>query len=332
MAIPAILGGIAAIAGAAGVVAGVAGLADNSEANKIQAEAEKRLTKAQKNIEVAKEETNRSIQELGKLKLQVYSGQINEFVDLFSQIKNIQLTESVGLDELGKLSSAEGTLKEMRKASLAAESILTGGIASVGAGALLGWGTYGGVMALGTASTGTAIASLSGIAAKNATLAWLGGGAIAAGGGGIALGRVVLGGIMAGPALLVAGGLFSAQAEEKLNNARSNLAEVKKIEAELEASEIELEVIENTATQTYLLLKRLSNVLDKANYGMRQIVNYDTDWNRYSPAEKNIVIAAMKTAQAVKLLLDTPLLTDEGLLTKDIKKVLEDKDLAKMAN
>lgn len=69
---------------------------------------------------------------------------------------------------------------------------------SVGAGVLLGGlggaavGTAGGlaaagattsaVMALGTASTGTAIASLSGAAATNATLAALGGGAIAAGG------------------------------------------------------------------------------------------------------------------------------------------------------
>jgi hypothetical protein len=48
-------------------------------------------------------------------------------------------------------------------------------------------------MAFGTASTGTAISSLSGAAATNAALAWFGGGAISAGGGGMAAGATVLG-------------------------------------------------------------------------------------------------------------------------------------------
>lgn len=49
----------------------------------------------------------------------------------------------------------------------------------------------------GTASTGTAISTLSGTAATNATLAWLGGGALAAGGGGTAAGSALL--ALAGP-------------------------------------------------------------------------------------------------------------------------------------
>lgn len=49
----------------------------------------------------------------------------------------------------------------------------------------------------GTASTGTAISALSGAAATNAALAWLGGGALAAGGGGMSAGTALL--AMAGP-------------------------------------------------------------------------------------------------------------------------------------
>jgi hypothetical protein len=52
---------------------------------------------------------------------------------------------------------------------------------------MTGWAVYGGVMQLGAASTGTLISSLSGAAATNATLAWLGGGSLAAGGGWIRL-------------------------------------------------------------------------------------------------------------------------------------------------
>ena len=50
--------------------------------------------------------------------------------------------------------------------------------------------------AWGTASTGTAIGSLSGAAATNASLAWFGGGAVSAGGGGMATGAFVVGGVV----------------------------------------------------------------------------------------------------------------------------------------
>ena len=57
---------------------------------------------------------------------------------------------------------------------------------------IAGMGTMAAISAFGTASTGTAISTLSGAAATNAILAWLGGGSIATGGGGAALGSVVL--------------------------------------------------------------------------------------------------------------------------------------------
>ena len=59
---------------------------------------------------------------------------------------------------------------------------------------------YSGLMAAastwGTASTGTAIATLHGAAAESASLAWFGGGAASAGGGGVATGAIVVGGVV----------------------------------------------------------------------------------------------------------------------------------------
>lgn len=49
-----------------------------------------------------------------------------------------------------------------------------------------------------SASTGTAIGSLSGAAASSAAMAWLGGGAIAAGGGGVAMGTAIVTGVATG--------------------------------------------------------------------------------------------------------------------------------------
>jgi hypothetical protein len=50
----------------------------------------------------------------------------------------------------------------------------------------------------GTTSTGIAISSLSGAAATNASLAWLGGGALSAGGGGMAAGAALISGVTLG--------------------------------------------------------------------------------------------------------------------------------------
>ena len=72
-------------------------------------------------------------------------------------------------------------------------------VAGVG-GAAAGMVTYSAMMAAaaawGTASTGTAISTLSGAAAYNASLAMYGGGAIAAGGGGMTVGAAVVGGVV----------------------------------------------------------------------------------------------------------------------------------------
>ena len=61
------------------------------------------------------------------------------------------------------------------------------GIAALGPSAAMAVATT-----FGVASTGTAISALSGAAAANAALAWLGGGALAVGGGGMAAGSTLL--------------------------------------------------------------------------------------------------------------------------------------------
>lgn len=91
---------------------------------------------------------------------------------------------------------------------------LVGGSAALGA-----WGL---VSLIGSASTGTAISSLSGVAATNATLAWFGGGSLATGGAGMAGGFWVLGGIVAAPIVY-----FSTKsAYEKLDTIKEKTKEL----------------------------------------------------------------------------------------------------------
>lgn len=99
--------------------------------------------------------------------------------------------------------AASGTAYSSRSA--------VGGVAGAGVGLGTAAGIFAAVSAAATASTGTAIASLSGAAATSATLAWLGGGYLAAGGMGVAGGTSVLGGIVALPAVLAMGGVLAGK-------------------------------------------------------------------------------------------------------------------------
>ena len=98
----------------------------------------------------------------------------------------------------------------------------------------------------GTASTGTAISALSGAAATNATLAWLGGGAVAMGGGGTAAGTALLalagpiGWSIAGATLLTSVVVFTRRKletrdakEQALTSVKENTATVRKLDAQI---------------------------------------------------------------------------------------------------
>jgi hypothetical protein len=100
----------------------------------------------------------------------------------------------------------------------------------------------------GTASTGTAISTLSGAAASQAVLAWLGGGTLAAGGAGTAGGSALLalagpiGWGIAGATLLTSIILFArksfklkAKKQEELLDIKRNTAEVKGLGKQIES-------------------------------------------------------------------------------------------------
>ncbi|MFS2162591.1 hypothetical protein [Variovorax sp. Varisp62] len=93
---------------------------------------------------------------------------------------------------------SEGFSQDIRDAATVGSA--TAGLGAA-AGAATAFGAPTAALAIattfGTASTGTAISALTGAAATNAALAWLGGGTLAVGGGGMAAGNALL--AMAGP-------------------------------------------------------------------------------------------------------------------------------------
>ncbi|ADO05336.1 hypothetical protein HPSAT_02965 [Helicobacter pylori Sat464] len=123
-----------------------------------------------------------------------------------------------------QVSDARKTTNQYRKVDLLDVSGAV--IGSAIGGVLAAYGAYTGVGLFASASTGTAIAGLRGVAATNATLAWLGGGALSVGGLGVIGGMAVLGGLVAGPALAILGAVSAGEMEEKLEKAKAYHSQV----------------------------------------------------------------------------------------------------------
>lgn len=338
MAIPLIIGGaLAAIGGIAGLGAAV----DRKEAKETLERAQWWLDKHQKDMEKARKQTNSTLENLGRVRIEAEASQIARFLQLYSKIGKVDFRQIDG--RMGRLSSGE--LQEMRLASSRAIEISDVGLNKLGEGVLAGVGAAGTAMFIatnfGVASTGTAITALSGVAATNATLAWLGGGAVGAAGGlGMAGGMVALGGLVAGPALAVIGFAAAGKAAEELTRAKRKEAEIDVICEQIKAGIDLLTMIDLRSVEIgeaiQQIAKRMDPIMDRVdamlaekakrrpNAFSRFLGKKDSmSLQNFSEDEKVSVVMMASLAKALNDLLRVQVLEEDGSLNEESEQVVD---------
>lgn len=319
MPLPFILGAAAVAAGAFGVKKGLDAREDMEEAQDLLECAKEMSAEAENSIEKSRKGTAMTIENLGKTKIKILSTSMKKFVEEFSKIKNIDFQNSVGLEELKDFTPDSCDFSNLQQASFKAADLASGGLGGVAAGSLMAAGTYGAVgsAAFGAAaSTGTAIAGLSGAAATNATLAWLGGGSLAAGGFGMAGGMMVLGGLVAGPALAVGGVFMASKAKEALYEAEEYYDKARAFKEQAKNICSNLSAIDERAKQIDFVLKKLDIYFKQSVAGLSAVTSNGLNWKTYTNEEKQIVGASAQIAKTIKIILDTSLLNEKGNLQK----------------
>jgi len=330
MPIPFILGGIAVAAGAFGVKKGLDAKEDMEEAKELAEYAQDLAREAEQRIEKARKSTSKAIEDLGRTKISILSTSMKEFVNSFSRIKNINFKDSVGLEELKDFTPDSTDFSNLEKASFKAADLTSGGLGSLAAGSLVAYGAYSAVgsafLGATTATAGTAIAGLSGAAATNATLAWLGGGALATGSAtafGVTGGMVVLGGLVAGPALAIGGAFMASKAKEALYEAEENYDKARAFAEQSKNIASSLNAIKKRAGQIETVLSRLDEYFAKSNDTMKSVIaKSGTNWNRYTAEDKKAVGVCAQLAKTIKIILDTSLLSENGKLSPDADKAV----------
>lgn len=320
--IPLIIGGIAAVAGVTGAAKTVSAIKDNNEAKDYNESSNRIIKRASEATDSSRKNCNSSIETLGTVKARILNNEIMDFVNTYSKLKNVKLNSSV-TDFSMKFDEKE--LKDLKDLASFSSSIASGALSGGVAGAAAAFGASSAVSLLGTASTGVAISGLSGAAATNATLAWLGGGSLATGGLGVAGGTMVLGGIVAAPALLVLGCFLSSKASANLDRARENYSKAREYEEEMNT----LCTVCNKMTDvaklfTNTLENGLADPLGFYVGRMKQVIACSgTNYQKLSSQEQATVMQAVALAKAVKAIIDTPLINEEGALTAKSENLVE---------
>ncbi len=318
--------------GAAAVGAGLVGGKKMYEAKQLWNAAEEWNEEAEDLVSSAESSRNQKrraceaeIERLGRAKIAILSGTMADFVDVYKNLKNVRLKGSIGKESLRNFVPESPHFQDVESATLQAVEISGSLAKGLGSGAVLAYGAYSATASLAVAGTGTAISALSGAAASNATLAWLGGGTLASGGFGIAGGTAALGGIVAVPVLVMLGSFAKSKAKEALYNAKSNYA---KAEAFSESCKNEIslmDAIETRAGQIIDLAQRLDTLLGqevgKMSSSLREAGTMD-----FKKLPKNVreqIGITVQLAVLVKrVVIDTPLLTEEGLLSPQSEQVV----------
>lgn len=262
--IPAVLIAVGAVTGGSGATLGGLGVLDfKKAANRRKAaiaKYEERCEQSERNVGF----TNDLLSALGREQQQALTDVVLRMRDFLvrheKQVRDSERLLVEGIDAESNQVPGLGRLQVDPVAWVggAIGSTVAWAGTSTGVGALAG--------AIGSASTGTAISALSGVAAENALLAWLGGGSVAAGGGGMALGGMALNFVTMGPALLVGGLVAKGQGTKEVTKAKDAEAKVEVAIAKLDETDARLAAIDARADELNSVLGELTaravNALD----------------------------------------------------------------------
>jgi hypothetical protein len=284
------------------------------KANELAKGAQERYERALASLKTEEAATNKLAEEYGELQLQVIKETIKRFVDFVERTGRKASESERRLLESMDFSVQQ--LKEYKAAAVGAEQYFAAGAKSVGAAAAGYGGAIGVATSIGAASTGTAISGLSGAAAWNATLAWFGGGAIAAGGGGMALGTVVLGGITILPALAI-GGFFAAREGEKA------MTKAREHESKVNQAIIDMNRAKQVAKKVKLRITELRDVFEFINTRAAVALNEleSKPFDSKKDAEKFRQVGTLM--KSLIEILKTPVLNNDGQLNLGTVTIIE---------
>jgi hypothetical protein len=312
--IPLVLIGLGTGTGVGGLATGVMGGLKMKDARAIADAAQKRYDESMARTEERVGESNERIRQYGQQQEEARRLVIERmaaFIERHSkQAKQSAAQLLAGIDaeqrEIGGFAGAlTADVNWIKGAGMAA---------ATGTGAFVGIPSV--VTTLGAASTGTAISSLSGAAAQSATMAYLGGGALSVGGGGVALGTAALGVVTIGPTMLVGGLTLNGQGEKAVTKAKEFEATVAIAVEDHAAFRSFLDTLDTRVDEVSGVLAGLVERAQEALSTLEQ--QLDFDWKQHAAEFQR----GMSLTRAVRDICTVPLVAEDGQMNSDMTRMI----------
>lgn len=318
-----ILTGFALGAAAVGIGAQAEAKETNEKAQSIIKEAQDLYNNTKESLENAQGMTEQSLISLGNAKKQVIETSIHQFLDTYNKIKNIELSESVGLNEIRNFSLEKQDAIQLREMSDIYQSTFSSGVAGAATGAVIALAASGSLpIVTGTLSVaGTALA-----AGEISMAAGLAGSALSFGAAMTPLAAI------AAPAMLFSGISASIKADENLERAKVMYAEAEEASEKMKTSEVLCIEIAKRADMYNNLLGKLNGMFSHCTGMLNRVISKrkgifgskKVDCKKLTEDELKLIAVTRALAGAVKAVIDTPILSADGAVSYESETVYKD--------
>lgn len=275
------------------------------------------IEEANARIEPARIKTNKRLEAFGEVKIGIIGSTLVEFTSLMKSIRNLPFEHPNVDNDESTFSFTEQSLDDLRVAAVSAKGLIKDGVVASAGGALTASAVYGTVSMLGAASTGTLIGTLTGIASSNATLAWLGGGAVAFGGGGVALGTMVLGGIALVPAITYFIWKGDFNFSDKKDKVDEHYIEATNYSKNVDEAIVKFEALERFIDSATTVIERYNIACIQLNKQTINIISSaGKNFERYTDEQKHLVEKHSNYIDGLLSLINTPIMNEDGSLNE----------------
>lgn len=276
---------------------------------------------------------------LQKARQALYDEGLVLFRDAFQRLRGIDLVEPTAIERPTVGDAVDVVPQPQKGAATAAASALAGGALLVAGGVLLvvggrlvaGYiaeaGTYRTVSTFGTASTGTPIKRLYGAAAHRATLARLGRGSVAAGGGGMAAGKRVLSEIHATAANVTQEAIVMWQVQALGHWQQEKEQVLERRETEMSEAQHAASALHEHSKDMQRVLQDLRLMLLRRLPSFTALVEVCDDFTQYDSCQRAEVAAMADLDGLAVMVMDCPIIDAEGRMTEVSRRVIADAEV-----
>lgn len=314
------------ILGLGAAALGIGGHLSAKETNEMAqqtAESAKRMyDEAKQSLESAQAKTENALVKLGTSKKQIMYGSITQFLTAYDRIKDVQLTGSVGVEELSNFDIDQQGAIQLREMSDIYASSISSSAAGAATGALIA------LAASGSLPVVTGGLSLAGTALMLGDI----GAAAGIAGSALSLGAALTPlSAIAAPVVLFTGISASMKADENLEKAQAMYAEANAACEKMAVAKTLCHGITERSDMFTELLEQLEQLYTPCTYLMdrvtakkdRRAKGRPLSSKDFTEEELKLIAVTRSLTGAIKAVIDTPILTTDGNLSEEAQSVYD---------